>query len=43
MEAVDGRESFKLGLENNGLCSVVAYCIEMLAHRNLKELGGQNV
>ena len=43
MEAVAGRESFKLGLENNGLCFVVAYCLEMLAHRNLKELGGQNV
>ena len=42
MEAVDGRESFKLGLENNGLCFVVAYCLEMLAHRNLKELGGQS-
>src|SRR5262249_32593678 len=40
MEAIDGRESFKLGLENNGLCFVVAYCLELLTHRNLKELGG---
>jgi hypothetical protein len=39
MEAVEGRESSKLGLENNGLCIVVAYCLEMLAHRNLKEIG----
>jgi hypothetical protein len=40
MEAVDGRESFKLGVENNGLCFLVAYCLDMLVHRNLKELGG---
>jgi hypothetical protein len=38
MEAVDGRESFKLGLEKNGLCFLLAYCIEMLMHRNLKEI-----
>jgi hypothetical protein len=40
MEAVAGRESFKLGVENNGLCFLVAYCLEMLAHRNLKEIIG---
>jgi hypothetical protein len=40
MEAVGGRESFKLGLENNGLCFLIAYCLEMLVHRNLKELTG---
>jgi hypothetical protein len=38
MEAVGGRESFKLGLEKNGLCLLVAYCLEMLVHRNLKEI-----
>ena len=40
MEAVGGRESFKLGLENNGLCFLVAYCLEMLVHHNLKEITG---
>ena len=40
MEAVDGRESYKLGLEKNGLCFLIAYCLEMLVHRNLKELPG---
>jgi hypothetical protein len=40
MEAVGGREAFKLGLENNGLCFLLAYCIEMLVHRNLKEITG---
>jgi len=40
MEAVGGRESFKLGLENNGLCFLIAYCLEMLVHRNLKEITG---
>jgi hypothetical protein len=40
MEAVGGRESFKLGLEKNGLCFLVAYCLQMLVDRNLKELTG---
>jgi hypothetical protein len=40
MEAVAGRESFKLGLEKNGLCFLLAYCIELLAHRNIKEVLG---
>jgi hypothetical protein len=40
LEAVDGREGFKLGLEKNGLCYLLAYCIELLVHRNMKEILG---
>jgi hypothetical protein len=40
LEAVDGREALKLGLEKNGLCYLLAYCIELLAHRNMKEILG---
>ena len=40
MEAIGGREEFKLGLEKNGLCFLLAYCIELLVHRNMKEIFG---
>jgi hypothetical protein len=40
MEALGGREEFKLGVEKNGLCFVLAYCIELLIHRNLKDILG---
>ena len=40
MDAVDGREVSKLGVENSGLCLLLAYCIEMLVHRNIKEITG---
>jgi hypothetical protein len=40
MEAIGGREEFQLGLEKNGLCFVLAYCIELLVQRNMKEILG---
>jgi hypothetical protein len=38
LDTVAGRKEFKLGVENNGLCFLVAYCLEMLAHPNIKEI-----
>ncbi len=40
LEALDGREASKLGVEKNGLCFLLAYCMELLVHRNLKEVLG---
>ena len=38
LEVLRGRESFKLGVEKNGLCFLLAYCIELLVQRNLNEV-----
>jgi hypothetical protein len=38
MDGVAGREESKLGVEKNGLCMLLAYCLEMLMHRNIKEI-----
>jgi hypothetical protein len=35
-----GRESFKMGIERNGLCLLVGYCAEMLMERNIREVTG---
>lgn len=32
------REASKLGVEKNGLCYLLAYCMELLVHRNVKEI-----
>jgi hypothetical protein len=38
LEIYDGREASKMGVERNGLCLLVGYCIEMLVHRSMNEL-----
>jgi hypothetical protein len=35
-----GREAFKMGVERNGLCLLVGYCVEMLMERNIREVTG---
>ena len=34
-----GREASKMGVDRNGLCLLVGYCIEMLMHRSMSEFG----
>ena len=38
LEVYNGREASKMGIERNGLCLLVGYCIEMLVQRSMKEL-----
>ncbi len=35
-----GREAFKMGVDRNGLCLLVGYCVEMLMERNIREVTG---
>src|SRR5258707_1273893 len=39
-EIYDGREEFKMGVRNSGLCLLMAYCIEMLMQRSVGEIVG---
>jgi hypothetical protein len=38
LQVYDGREASKMGIERNGLCLLVGYCIEMLVQRSMNEL-----
>ena len=38
MERYQGREASKMGIDRNGLCLLVGYCVEMMVQRNIREL-----
>ena len=38
VERYQGREASKMGVDRNGLCLLVGYCVEMLVQRNIREL-----
>lgn len=38
VEKFAGREERKMGVEKNGLCLLLGYCLEVLMERNLHEL-----
>lgn len=40
VEMYHGREASKIGVDRNGLCLLVAYCVEMLVQRNIREVTG---
>jgi hypothetical protein len=40
VEKYDGREESKMGVQHNGLCLLVGYCLEMLMERNIHEVLG---
>jgi hypothetical protein len=41
VEIYGGREERKMGLQHNGLCLLVGYCLEMLMERNIREVRGR--
>jgi len=40
VESHRGREETKMGVQHNGLCLLVGYCLEMLMQRNVREVFG---
>jgi hypothetical protein len=38
LDLYDGREETKMGVQNNGLCLLVGYCVELLVQRNIREV-----
>ena len=40
VESYRGREETKMGVQHNGLCLLVGYCLEMLMQRNVREVFG---
>ena len=40
LERYHGREATKMGIDRNGLCLLVGYCVEMLVQRNIREITG---